>query len=140
MKRILTVTTLAAAMTTSAFAKDPQLAPDLVIVNASVHTMDKSKPIAEAVAVAGNRIVAVGSTAEIKAMAGKPTRVVDAKGRVVFPGFNDAHVHYLMGGFSLSRVDLRDALNQGGRQGRSLGRRRNQKILVVAEVAHVRDP
>ncbi len=96
-------------MTTSTLAKDPQLAPDLVIVNASVHTMDKSQPLAEAVAISGNRIVAIGKSSDLKALAGKQTRVVDAKGRVVFPGFNDSHVHYLMGGFSLSRVDLRDA-------------------------------
>ncbi len=85
------------------------LAPDLVIVNGSVHTMDESQPRAEAVAILGNRIVAVGSTTEIRALAGSKTRVVDAGGKNVFPGFNDAHVHFLSGGYSLSSVDLRDA-------------------------------
>jgi predicted amidohydrolase YtcJ len=85
------------------------LAPDLVIVNASVHTMNEAQPHAEAVAVLGNRIVAVGSTAEIRAQTGSKTRVVDAGGKNVFPGFNDAHVHFLSGGYSLSSVDLRDA-------------------------------
>src|SRR5689334_1613994 len=85
------------------------LAPDLVIVNASVHTMDESHPRAEAIAISGNRLVAVGSTAEIQALAGPRTRVVNAKGNNVFPGFNDAHVHFLSGGYSLSSVDLRDA-------------------------------
>jgi predicted amidohydrolase YtcJ len=85
------------------------LAPDLVIVNASIHTVDEAQPRAEAVAISGNRIVAVGSTAEIQALTGPKTRVVDAAGKNVFPGFNDAHVHFLSGGYSLSSVDLRDA-------------------------------
>jgi predicted amidohydrolase YtcJ len=85
------------------------LAPDLIIVNASVHTMDESQPRAEAVAVLGNRIVAVGSTGDIRAQAGPKTRVVDAGGKNVFPGFNDAHTHFLSGGSSLSSVDLREA-------------------------------
>jgi predicted amidohydrolase YtcJ len=85
------------------------LAPDLVIVNASVHTMDDGQPRAEAVAVSGNRIMAAGLTEEIRALAGPKTRVVDAGGKNVFPGFNDAHVHFLSGGYSLSSVYLRDA-------------------------------
>src|SRR5215475_9395506 len=85
------------------------LNPDLVIVNASIHTMDEAQPKAEAVAVSGNRIVGVGTTTEIRALTGPKTRVVDAGGKNVFPGFNDAHVHFLSGGYSLSSVDLRDA-------------------------------
>lgn len=85
------------------------LAPDLIIINASVHTMDDAQPSAEGVAVLGNRIVAVSSTVSIRALAGPKTRVVDAGGKNVFPGFNDSHVHFLSGGYSLSSVDLRDA-------------------------------
>ena len=92
-----------------AHAEDPSLAADLVIVNASVHTMDEARPTAGAVATLRNRIVAVGSTPEIRALAGAKTRVIDAGGKLIFPGFNDAHVHFLTGGFSLSNVDLRDA-------------------------------
>src|SRR5207248_10142377 len=80
-----------------------------VIVNANVHTLDARQPTAEAVAVSGNRIVAVGTNEEIKRLAGARTRVVDARGALVLPGFNDAHVHFLSGGFQLSSVDLRDA-------------------------------
>src|SRR4051794_12648959 len=83
--------------------------PTVIIVNAKVHTMDKDRPIAEAVAIADDRIAAIGSTRDIKALAKSKTRVIDAKQRLVLPGFNDSHVHYLMGGFSLSNVDLRDA-------------------------------
>src|SRR5215213_1316177 len=82
---------------------------DLVIINARVSTLDAAKPSAEAVAVHGNRITHVGTSAEVRALAGPKTRVIDAKGALVLPGFNDAHVHFLSGGFQLSSVDLRDA-------------------------------
>ncbi len=82
---------------------------DLVIVNANVHTMDAARPRAEAVAVHGNRVVAVGTSEEVRRLAGARTRVIDAGGALVLPGFNDAHVHFLSGGFQLSSVDLRDA-------------------------------
>lgn len=85
------------------------ITPDLVIVNATVRTMDPRTPVAEALAIVGNRIAAAGSTDEIRRLAGAGTRVIDAGGRLVLPGFNDAHVHFLSGGFSLSSVDLRDA-------------------------------
>ncbi|HOB75624.1 MAG TPA: amidohydrolase [Phycisphaerae bacterium] len=85
------------------------LAPDLIILNASVRTMDNARPTAEALAILGNRVVAVGSTAEIRTLAGPATRTIDAGGKLVLPGFNDAHVHFLMGGFALLSVDLRDA-------------------------------
>src|SRR5271165_7067496 len=85
------------------------LAPSLVILNAAIHTMDPARPLAEGVAVFGNRIVAVDSTPRIRALAGPRTRVIDAGGKLVLPGFNDAHVHFLTGGFSFSSVDLPDA-------------------------------
>jgi predicted amidohydrolase YtcJ len=85
------------------------LAPDLVILNATVHTMDPRTPQAEGLAILGNRIGAIGTSAEMKALAGPQTRVIDGRGRLVLPGFNDAHVHFLSGGFQLSGVNLREA-------------------------------
>ncbi|MFN2456145.1 MAG: amidohydrolase [Pyrinomonadaceae bacterium] len=85
------------------------VAADLIIVNANIHTMDARRPVASAVAVYGNRIAAIGSNEEIRKLANAKTRVIDAGGRVVLPGFNDSHVHFLSGGFQLSSVDLRDA-------------------------------
>jgi predicted amidohydrolase YtcJ len=85
------------------------IAPDLIIANAVIHTMDPAQPMAEAVAILGNRIVAVGASTEILKLASPTTRVIDANKRLVLPGFNDAHTHFLTGGFQLSRVDLRDA-------------------------------
>src|SRR5882757_3134608 len=73
-----------------ALADDP---PDLIIHHAKVFTADPAHRSAEAVAIRGNRIVAVGTDAEVTALAGDRTKRVDAGGRVVVPGFNDAHTH-----------------------------------------------
>ena len=93
----------------STHADNQPLTADLIIINATVHTMDAAQPAAQALAIIGNRIVAIGSTNEIKSLAGPSTRVIDAHGRLVLPGFNDSHVHFMSGGFQLSSVDLRDA-------------------------------
>ena len=84
-------------------------AADLVITHAKVWTVDKSHPTAEAVAVLGHRIVAVGSDAEIAGWRGPSTRVIDAGGKLLLPGFNDAHLHFVEGGFQLGNVQLNDA-------------------------------
>jgi predicted amidohydrolase YtcJ len=96
-------------MNLPARAETPALVADTIIVNATVHTMDPVRPTAEAIAIFGNRIVAVGSTKEIERLAGPRTQTIDAKKRLVLPGFNDAHTHFLSGGFQLASVDLRDA-------------------------------
>lgn len=80
--------------------------PDTILIRGNIHTMDPHVPRAEALAIWGGRVMAVGSNAEIRSMAGTRTQVVDAEGRFVMPGFNDAHVHFLMGGFQLANVDL----------------------------------
>ena len=90
-------------------ANAQNLSADLIVVNAKVHTMDVAKPTAEAFAVMNGKIVAVGTNAEIKKLAKAQTNTIDAGGKLVIPGFNDAHVHFLEGGYQLSSVDLRDA-------------------------------
>jgi predicted amidohydrolase YtcJ len=82
---------------------------DLVVINAKVRTMDKEKPEAEAIAVWSNKIIAVGKNDEIKRLIGQNTKVIDAGGKLVLPGFNDSHLHFMEGGASLTSVDLRDA-------------------------------
>jgi hypothetical protein len=68
---------------------------DLAIINGKVLTINKDKPLAEAVAVKGEKIIAVGTSKEILKLIDKKTvRVIDAGGRLVIPGFNDAHVHF----------------------------------------------
>ncbi len=81
----------------------------LAVVNARVWTGDPRRPWADAIAVRGDRIAAVGSSAEVRKLAGADTRIVDAAGRMLVPGFIDSHVHFLDGGFALSSVQLRDA-------------------------------
>jgi predicted amidohydrolase YtcJ len=82
---------------------------DLIIQHAKVWTVDKSKPTAEAVAVLGERIVAVGTNAEVDAWRGTSTQVIDAGGKLLVPGFDDAHCHFVSGGMQLDQVDLNDA-------------------------------
>ncbi len=79
---------------------------DLIVTNARVLTMDTDSPRAEAVAVAGDRILAVGNRAEIEALAGPDTRVIDAGGRTVLPGFVESHLHLVLGGAELSHLQL----------------------------------
>jgi predicted amidohydrolase YtcJ len=80
----------------------------LAIVNARVWTGDRAKPWADAIAVTGDRIAAVGANDEIRKLAGSIASI-DAGGRLVVPGFIDTHVHFIDGGFHLSSVQLRDA-------------------------------
>jgi len=82
---------------------------DLVVANAKVWTVDPARPRAEAVAIVGERIAALGTAAEIDAWRGPATKVIDARGRFVMPGFNDAHIHLIEGGMQLDNVDLKDA-------------------------------
>ncbi|MSU25321.1 MAG: amidohydrolase [Opitutus sp.] len=85
------------------------LAADLVLLNGKIWTGNDRQPEAEALAALGSRIVAVGPTAQVRALAGAGTRVIDLQGRRVVPGFNDAHVHFFDGGAGLASVQLRDA-------------------------------
>ncbi len=82
---------------------------DVAIVNARVWTGDSVRPWAEAVAIAEDRIVAVGTSAEVRERVSAGTKVVDANGGLVSPGFIDGHVHFNDGGFALASVQLRDA-------------------------------
>ena len=91
----------------SAFPEN--IAADLVIVNAKIHTMDKAVPQAEAIAISGNKIFAVGTNKKIRALVGANTKTIDAGGKLVLPGFNDAHVHFTGIGNQFSSIDLRDA-------------------------------
>jgi predicted amidohydrolase YtcJ len=83
---------LALVLVTSQHEAIAQL-PDIIILNAAIKTMDPSRPNASAVAVTGDRIVYVGDSSGARALAGKGTRIIDAKKRTVVPGFIDAHMH-----------------------------------------------
>jgi predicted amidohydrolase YtcJ len=81
----------------------------LILVNGRIWTENPQQPESEAVAIGGNRILAVSSSADIRKLAAPGCQVIDVGGRRVVPGFNDAHVHLLQGGDSLAGVQLRDA-------------------------------
>ena len=85
---------------------------DVLVVNANIHTVDPDWPHAHALAIRGEIIIAVGSDDEIRDRAGPGTQVIDAGGRLVVPGFNDAHVHLIMGAEEIVGVDLRPSRDE----------------------------
>jgi len=85
---------------------------DLILVSARIWTGDPARAQAEALAARGGRIVAVGSNSEVGALRGPATRVIDAHGKRVVPGFIDSHTHMTMGGLNLLAVDLRDTRDE----------------------------
>ena len=82
---------------------------DTVIVHARVYTENSKHPWAEAVAVRGDKIAAIGSTGDIAAHRGPNTKVIDGAGHLVLPGFTDSHIHFLDGSLSLLQVSLEQA-------------------------------
>ena len=100
---------LAAALVSAESAASP--AADLVLRGGRVWA-GKGRPAATAIAVKDGRVAALGSDTDVQPLIGPGTRVVDLHGRLVVPGFNDAHVHFLSGGFGLLSVDLRDARDE----------------------------
>ncbi len=111
-------------------------APDLLILNGSLCTFDGTDDTADALAVTGNRISAVGHGAELRALAGPSTRILDAAGATVLPGFIDSHVHLFGGAAELDMLDLmglrgRDTLRDAVR-GYAAGRPDDPLIMGVA--------
>lgn len=82
-------------------------APDLIVTNARIYTVDQNRPVVDAMAIRGGRIVATGPARLIGAMKGGATQVIDLQGKTVIPGMIDAHVHLLGLGEGLRTVDLR---------------------------------
>lgn len=109
-KRLALAALLALGFMTGARAQSGPA--DLVIVNARVFTSDPSGLRAEALAIKGDRIAAVGSAASMASLKGPSTRVIDAGGRSVVPGFNDAHVHLLRAGQRLGFLNLKEVSSQ----------------------------
>ena len=93
-------------------AETPPVVADMVLINGKVWTVDQTKSEVEAVAVWRGRILAVGTSEEVKKLVGQGTRVIDLKGRRVLPGFYDSHVHLLGSGLRLSEVALKDAKDE----------------------------
>jgi len=80
-----------------------------VVTNARIYTVNSQQPWAEALAISGAKILAVGSAKDMAAYRGPATKVIDAQGRLVLPGFTDCHIHFLDGSLDLQRISLDDA-------------------------------
>ena len=91
---------------------------DTIITNAKVYTVDVKQPWAEAVAVQGDRVLFVGSGKEARRHRGSGTKVIDAGGRLLLPGIEDSHVHFVSGSENLAKVDLAGTRNVGEVQAR----------------------
>ena len=98
----------AAALSLAAAAAVGAQPADLVLINGRVYTLDASRPWAEGLAITGDRIAAVGTTADMRKRAGPRTRTIDLAGAFVSPGFNDAHVHVDATGALLVGANLLD--------------------------------
>ncbi|WP_263366589.1 amidohydrolase [Edaphobacter bradus] len=96
----------------SAIPASAQNYPSLVLVHGHIWTENPTQPEAEAIALDGNHVLQVGTSADILRLAGPSTQVIELNGRRVVPGFNDAHVHFIAGGEALASVQLRDAASQ----------------------------
>jgi len=104
---LLTVTSLTSFMHRSSQA--PVEPITLAVVNARIWTGDSRHPWSDAMAISRDRISAMGPSAEVRKLVTPSTRVIDAHGMMVVPGFIDSHIHFLEGGFGLASVQLRDA-------------------------------
>ncbi|MEX0984203.1 MAG: amidohydrolase [Actinomycetota bacterium] len=89
-------------------------AADILFVNGSVYTVEAARTWAQAVAVKDGRITAVGTTAALSDLRGEGTQVIDLAGRMLLPGFQDAHVHPVSGGIGMLRCDLHDLDTKDG--------------------------
>lgn len=105
---IITTLSLAFAITLLSCNKASQPA-SIIVTNATIWTGNESNPTAQALAVSGDTLLAVGTNEEILKYKSDQTEVIDAEGKFITPGFIDCHVHFLTGGFNLSSVQLRDA-------------------------------
>jgi predicted amidohydrolase YtcJ len=84
---------------------------DTILVHGKVYTENATQPWAQAVAIRGEKIVAVGDDAEIEKLRGPVTNVIDAGGKLVLPGFVDCHIHFMEGSISLGQANLEGAKN-----------------------------
>jgi predicted amidohydrolase YtcJ len=106
---MLKAAALVALLASSAIA---QPEATLILSNGKIWTGSAAQPLAEAVACLDGRIVAVGTSADVRRWTGPHTRTIDLGGKLAVPGFNDAHVHFYEGGADLAGVQLRDAKSE----------------------------
>lgn len=106
MKQLLLIFTISLLVGTLMTACSKEKPADLVLTGGRIYTMDQNGTVAEAIAVRGDTIVAVGAAGDIAAFKGPGTKVIDLAGRTVIPGLTDAHAHLFGLGRSLAELDL----------------------------------
>jgi predicted amidohydrolase YtcJ len=106
-KRVAAGLAFAAVLLAGRLHLSQQNFPDLVIVNARVHTVNPARPSAEAIAISAGKITAVGSSREIRALAGSNTQILDAGGYTIVPGLQDNHLHGAGGGPGVDLASVR---------------------------------
>lgn len=109
--KTLTVVCLLLVGAAATIAQKPPATPpaDTTVIHGKIYTVNPRQPWAEGVAIRGGRIVAVGSSSEIERFRGSATRVIDARGHLVLPGFVDCHIHFLEGSLTLDWLSLETA-------------------------------
>jgi predicted amidohydrolase YtcJ len=94
----------------AAMASDaPSQPADVIVINARIYTVNSQQKWAEAIAVRGDKLIAVGGRKQVEALRGPATKVINAQGHLLLPGFTDCHIHFMDGSLGLTRVDLNGA-------------------------------
>ena len=114
----------------TSFAETKSTTADVVLIHARIYTVNAQQPWAEALAIREGKILAVGTDHEISRYRSASTKVIDAKGRLLLPGFTDCHVHFMDGSFSMQQVNVEDAKTVAEVQDR----------IKAYAVAHPNDP
>ncbi|PYV62346.1 MAG: amidohydrolase, partial [Acidobacteria bacterium] len=100
---------LLAALRFSSSSAQTQIPADSILVHARIYTVNSAHPWAEALAIRDGKILAVGSSEQIRRLRGPSTKIIDAKGRLVLPGLTDCHVHFMEGSLLLQEIFLNGA-------------------------------
>jgi predicted amidohydrolase YtcJ len=109
--RLCIATLLIAVVSISAFAASDNTSQtaDIIVTNARIYTLNPQQKWAQAIAVRGDKIIAVGERKQVEALRGPSTKMIDAGQRLLLPGFVDCHIHFMDGSLGLTRVDLNEA-------------------------------
>src|SRR5882672_6193815 len=102
MKRTLL---LLFSLATSAFSQTA----DTILTNARIYTVNSKQPWADSLAIRGEQIIAIGEAKDVNSHRGPATKIIDAQGHLVLPGFTDCHIHFMDGSLGLTQVDLNEA-------------------------------
>ena len=89
---------------------------DTILINARIYTVNRRQPWAEALAISGEQVIAVGAAKDIGSYRGATTKVIDVGGRLVLPGFTDSHIHFLEGSMNAQQIVIEDTQTLAGLQ------------------------